>query len=552
MKGNSTKISLGERLKSDITASIVVYLVALPLCLGISVASLPGEMSTQFPLAGIIAGIVGGIVVGLISKSSLGVSGPAAGLISIILGILEKYPFQYFLLVVICAGIFQVIFGVIKAGVIADYFPTNVIKGMLAAIGIILILKQIPHGLGYDKDAEGNFSFIQIDGGNTFTTPIKAILNPSIGAVIITLLCMGILIIWQTDFFKKNRFTKLIPAPLLVVIVGAFINQMYHFINPNWILDGNHLVRLPTFNTISEFTGSLVSPDFNAFATFDLEKWQIFFKLSFTIALVASLESLLSVEATDKLDPLKRVTPTDRELIAQGAGNIVSGMIGGLPITQVIVRSSANVNSGGKTQASTILHGIWLLLSILIIPSIINTIPLASLAAILLMIGYKLANLGLFKQMYQLKSRQFIPFIVTIIAILLSDLLIGITIGLIISIFFILQNNRNNEPFDVSIKKINENGKKFLAQFRLKEEVNYLSKHILMISFHDIPANAIIKVDLSECTFISHDVLDAIDDFKNSVAPRKNIDFQIIKRQLGDRAIDTEIIKGLGSVSNLA
>ncbi len=554
MKDNNTKFGLGDSIKNDIPAGIVVFLVALPLCLGISLAS------GAEPIAGVIAGIVGGIIVGFASKSALGVSGPAAGIATLISGILaqEHIDFRTFLVISFFAGLFQIIFGYIKAGVIADYFPANVIKGMLAAIGILIILKQIPHSLGDDRDVEGEMGFKQVDGNNTFTEILDALSDPHWGAIIITAISMLILILWQTNYFKKNPILSLIPAPLLVVTTGISINIMFSTNFPSLELSNGHLVNIPDFGSFAGFFTNLQTPNFDFLTTVAphyptlFQQYKDLIVTSFTLAIVLSLQTLLSSEAADKLDPYKRVTPANKELIAQGLGNSISALIGGLPLTQVIVRSSANVNAGGKTKISTIVHGSLLFLAVILIPNLLNMIPLACLAAILFTIGYKLASINLFKQMIKLGSRQFLPFIVTICAILFTDLLVGTLIGLIVSIFFILQNNRNNEPFEVKIKKIDKNGKKYLAEFYMNEEVTYLSKHVLMLSFHDIPPNSIIKVDLTGCIFISHDVLESIEDFKTSVAPRKNIEFDVTKRQLGTGTIDNNIIEGLGKVSNLA
>ena len=554
MNDNNTKFGLRDIIKGDIPAGIVVFLVALPLCLGISLAS------GAEPITGVIAGIVGGIIVGLVSKSALGVSGPAAGIATLISGILaqEHIDFRTFLVISFFAGLFQIVFGYIKAGVIADYFPANVIKGMLAAIGILIILKQIPHSLGDDKDVEGEMGFKQADGNNTFTEILDAFSDPHWGAIIITVTSIILLILWQTNYFKKHPILSLIPAPLLVVTTGILINIMFSSRYPSLELSSGHLVNIPDFGSFSGFFKNLQTPSFDFLTKVApnypslLQQYKDLIVMSFTLAIVLSLQTLLSSEAADKLDPYKRVTPANKELIAQGIGNSISALIGGLPLTQVIVRSSANVNAGGKTKISTIVHGSLLFLSVILIPHLLNMIPLACLAAILFTIGYKLASINLFKQMFKMGSRQSLPFIVTITAILFTDLLVGTLIGLIVSIFFILQNNRNNEPYDVKIKKINEKGMKFLAEFYLNEEVTYLSKNILMVSLHDIPSNSIIKVDLSGCLFMSHDVLEAIEDFKTSVAPRKNIEFHIIKRQLGSGTIDTDIIDGLGKVSNLA
>lgn len=563
MKEDS-QLSFGSNLKADLPASIVVFLVALPLCLGISLAS------GAPPISGVIAGVIGGIVVGFFSGSALGVSGPAAGLAAIVAADILALgsDFRLFLVVVVLAGIMQLLFGILKAGVIADYFPSNVIKGMLAAIGVTLFLKQIPHGLGYDKDAIGNDAYRQADGHNTFTEIFYALQSPHFGAIIIAIISVGILLLWQQGFFKKNKILSLIPAPLVVVVGGVLLNQFYSIYIPSLELTGNHLVNISLGGEQGGFFQSLTSPDFS-FITVPVSKldgfsqagllafdesldWDLIkqlFGMAFTIAVVASLETLLSVEASDKLDPLKRITPTDKELVAQGIGNVLSGLIGGLPITQVIVRSSANVNSGGRTKFSAIIHGLLLLLSVLTIPFVLNKIPLACLAGILLVIGYKLASVKLFQQMYLLKSRQFVPFVLTVVAILVTNLLDGITIGLIISIYFILQNNRTGEPFEVKFAKSGDiKTKGYLVDIILHEEVNYLSKNILMMSLHDIPKDSHIVIDGTNSRFIANDIIEAISEFEESVASRKNItiEFKIKEDRLGK--IDQSALDGLSSL----
>ena len=404
-----------KELKNDLPASIVVFFVAVPLCLGIALAS-------GAPLfAGIIAGIIGGIVVGIASGSPLGVSGPAAGLAVIVLTSIGTLggSWEAFLMAVVLAGIIQLILGYAKAGFIAYFFPSSVIKGMLTGIGLLIMLKQIPHALGWDKDTFGDTAFLQADGQNTFTEIFKAFEFVTTGALIIAAVSLAILILWDTVLTKKHKIFQLLQGPIVVVLFGILMNYFYQNGILDFTLATDQVVRIPVPQSFSEFLGQFTLPDFTAIT--NLEVW----KIAFVIAIVASLETLLCVEATDKLDPDKRITPTNRELKAQGLGNVLSGLIGGLPITQVIVRSSANINFGGKTKMSAILHGVFLLLSALTIASVLNMIPLASLAAILLMVGYKLAKPSLFKQMYKLGWEQFIPFTVTVVAILTTDLLVG-------------------------------------------------------------------------------------------------------------------------------
>ncbi len=548
-KSELGKGGFGSTMKSDFSASIVVFLVALPLCLGIALAS------GATPIAGLIAGIVGGVVVGLMSGSSLGVSGPAAGLAVIIGEYIIHFDkegnggYEAFLLVVVIAGIIQVFLGFIKAGVIADYFPSNVIKGMLAAIGLGLFLKQIPHALGFDADSEGDMKFIQEDGRNTFTEIWHALKDPHWGAILIAMISVGILLLWKTDFFKKNKMLSLIPGPLVVVAMGILLNEFFLVMDFSKLaLTGETIVNIPVYGGVKNFVSSFKVPNFELFYNSvimgDFDFLKSLMTMAVTVAVVASLESLLSVEATDKLDPLKRVTPADKELVAQGVGNIVSGMIGGLPVTQVIVRSSANLNAGGKTKMSAILHGVFIFVAVLAIPLVLNKIPKACLAGILFVIAYKLASVKLFKDMYSLKLRQFIPFIVTVVAILITDLLVGITIGLITSLYFILQNNRQNEPFEVKMKR-KENGVGYVVRFIFSKEVNYLSKHILMQSLQDIPKYSEIHIDATHTQFLSHDVIESINDFKDSVAPRKNIKVEFKIKKDDFSKIDDDVLNQL-------
>ena len=426
--------NLFKEIKHDLPASVVVFFVALPLCLGIALAS-------GAPLfSGIIAGIIGGIVVGIASGSPLGVSGPAAGLAVIVLTSIESLggSWETFLMAVIIAGVIQVILGYAKAGFIAYFFPSSVIKGMLTGIGLLIILKQIPHALGWDKDFEGDFAFFQPDGRNTITEIIKALDFITPGAFIIALISLGLLILWDQVLTKKHKVFGMINGPLVVVVFGVAMNLAFQSAILPFQLALDQVVRIPVPENIEGFIRQFTLPDFKAIG--NIEVW----KIGFVIAIVASLETLLCVEATDKLDPYKRITPTNRELKAQGLGNIISGLIGGLPLTQVIVRSSANISFGGKTKLSGILHGFFLLISALTIAGLLNLIPLASLAAILLMVGYKLAKPSLFKEMYKLGWEQFIPFTTTVVAILATDLLKGIFVGMVFGAFYTLLHSYRN------------------------------------------------------------------------------------------------------------
>lgn len=498
-------------LKNDIPSSIVVFLVALPLCLGIALAS-------GAPLfAGLIAGIVGGIIVGSISRSALGVSGPAAGLAIIVLNsITQLGSFEVFLLSVVIAGIIQVILGFAKAGVVAYYFPSSVIHGMLAGIGILIFLKQIPHAFGYDKDPEGDFKFIQMDGQNTFTELFNMLDYINLGVVIVTVVSLTVLIVWETSLAKKFSLVKLLPAPLLVVILGIFFTRVFSG-HSQFEISEDHLVSIPVANSLSTFASNLSFPDFSALLN------PIVYSTAILIAVIASLETLLSVEAIDKLDPMKRITPANRELQAQGVGNIISGLLGGLPVTQVIVRSSANVQSGGKTKMSAVFHGMLLLVSIILIPTLLNQIPLATLASILLVIGYKLTRPSLFRKIFSQGLGQFIPFVVTIVGIILTDLLQGIALGMVVAIFVILRNN-----FKIPYKMITQisEGKEKI-KIVLAQEVTFLNKASIQVTLTQIPDNAHMIIDATENHFIHYDVIEIIEDFVIS-AESRNIEVSVI------------------------
>lgn len=506
---NSPVAGFFKNLSSDLPAGLVVFLVALPLCLGIALAS-------GAPLfSGVIAGIVGGVVVALVSGSALGVSGPAAGLTVIVLSSIQSLgTFEAFLLAVVFAGILQVLFGIAKGGLIAYYFPSSVIKGMLAAIGIILILKQIPHALGFDVDFEGDESFKQPDGHNTFTELYLAFKHYHPVGVFISAVSFALLLLWDTDKIKKIPYISLIPGALIAVVAGISINEL---LPGSLKLYDNHLVVLPRFNNTRELLSQLSFPDLSMIANTQV------YVVAITIAIVASLETLLCVEATDKLDPYKRTTPTNRELIAQGAGNIVSGLIGGLPLTQVIVRSSANINSGAKTKAAAFFHGVLLLVCVLAIPGLLNKIPLACLAAILLLIGYKLAKIALFKEMYKLGWQQFIPFMVTIVAIVLTDLLKGIGIGLAVSVFYILRENFRN-PYFLKKEHLHA-GKKYTIT--LSDSVTFLNKGSILLALNEVPPNSEVVIDGSRSYSIDYDVLEIIHEFTKR-AEYKNIKVGLI------------------------
>lgn len=507
--------NLFAHIKSDLPASIVVFFVAVPLCLGIALAS-------GAPLfAGIIAGIVGGIVVGIASGSPLGVSGPAAGLAVIVLtSIAALGSWPAFLLAVVLAGILQLIMGFAKAGFIAYFFPSSVIKGMLTGIGLLIILKQIPHALGYDKDAEGDLSYFQTDGGTTLSSITKALEVLTPGAILIAVISIAILILWDKVLTKKHKVFQLLQGPIVVVILGIVMNYMFQSGTLNFSLAEDQLVRLPVANNLSEFFSQFTFPDFTAIT--NIEVW----KIAVVLAIVASLETLLCVEATDKLDPSKRVTPTNRELKAQGLGNIVSGLIGGLPVTQVIVRSSANISFGAKTKMSAILHGVFLLISAITIAGLLNMIPLASLAAILIMVGYKLAKPSLFKVMYKLGWEQFIPFAATVVGILATDLLKGITIGIIFGVFYTLRHSYRNSHY--MKETITSEDGHAVYHLVLAEEVSFFNKASVIKELEEIPADAKVIIDFSNSKSVAHDVLELIKDYEVN-AKTRNINVEKIK-----------------------
>jgi len=509
----SINLSPFKNFKDDIPAGIVVFLVAMPLCLGIALAS-------GAPLfSGIIAGIIGGIIIGSISGSPLGVSGPAAGLAVIVLNAITALGgFEIFLVAVILAGIIQVIIGFAKAGIVAYYFPSSVIYGMLAGIGILIFIKQIPHAFGYDGDPEGDFAFFQVDGQNTFSELWNMIDYISPGVLVISATSLIILILWETPYFKKLKFTKLVQGPLVAVVAGILLNKFFLSI-PKLTISKEHLVSIPISDSLNSFVNNFTFPDYSA-----LSNPQVYIT-AIVIAVVASLETLLCVEASDKQDTLKRITPTNRELKAQGIGNIISGLIGGLPITQVIVRSSANQQSGGKTKASTIFHGILLFLSIIIIPNILNLIPLATLAAILLVVGFKLAKPALFKKMYSQGKGQFAPFVVTIMGIILTDLLIGIALGLVVAVSVILYNSYR---IPYKLNRQNLEGKEKI-KIVLSEDVTFLNKASIQRTLGQIPNHTKVEIDATNTHFIHYDAIEIIEDF---VVNAKTRDIEVTVKDL--------------------
>lgn len=511
-------------LNKDIPSGLVVFLVALPLCLGIASAS-----GAPF-FSGIISGIVGGIVIAFFSNSALSVSGPAAGLASLVLGaILAIGNFPLFLCAVLIAGVIQILLGVLRLGGIANYIPSSVIKGMLTSIGILIIAKQIPKAFGYDRDEQGNLTELFPFGNENLTELLQPLNHIELGTILLCIISIVIMLLWERPFIKQ-RVPAFIPGALVAVIVSLIINEIFIALGSPLSVLGDHLVKLPKASNVSEFLGFFTLPDFNGFLNSTVIMYGVF------IAIIASLETLLSIEAIDNLDPERRVTNTNRELVAQGIGNSVSALIGGLPITSVIVRSSANVNAGAKTKMSSIIHGLFLLICVVFIPALLNKIPLSSLAAILILTGWKLAKPKVFMQMFQHGKYQFIPFIVTVVVIILIDLfglppvlkgkglIIGVIAGIIAAIGAVLHGNLKNSHYyhaDATDDALHIN-------MHLAQEVSFLNKADIRAKLDEIPANAIVKIDASETEYIDFDVLELIKEFRDIKAPLKNINCQLI------------------------
>ncbi len=500
------KINLFANLKSDFASGLVVFLVALPLCLGIAMAS-------GAPLfSGIIAGVIGGIVVGFLSQSHVSVSGPAAGLTAIVLTAITDFgAFDLFLMSVFIAGVIQLALGFLKAGSISNYFPTNVIEGMLAGIGIIIILKQIPHAFGYDADFEGDQAFIQNDGSNYFTFLFDVINHIQLGAVVISVVSLIILISWDKVPFLKQL--KLVPGALIAVILGVVLNEIFISTGSPLAIAKEHLVSLPVPKSFDEFKAIIITPNFSAVT--NPQVWVV----GVTIAIVASIETLLCIEASDRMDVQKRYTDTNVELRAQGIGNIVSSLLGGLPMTSVVVRSSANNNAGAKSKMSAIIHGVLLLVSVLSIPALLNKIPLATLATVLILVGYKLAKPATFLHFWKKGKYQFVPFIATLVFVVATDLLNGVALGIIISIIFVLRGNLKRA---YSFKKEEyEDGD--VIHIDLAQEVSFLNKAAIKLTLSEIPENSRVIINAHDTEYIAHDVLDLIREFKETRAIDENI-----------------------------
>ncbi|MEO5999323.1 MAG: SulP family inorganic anion transporter [Chitinophagaceae bacterium] len=496
-----------KTLGADISASLVIFLIAIPLCLGIAI----GSGAPVF--AGIIGGIVGGIIIGSLSGSQLSVSGPAAGLTVFVATAITNLPsFEAFLLAVLLAGVFQVILGFLKAGIAGDYIPFSVISGMLASLGLILILKQIPYILGYHGDFEGNESFAQSDHENTFSEIINAVKGSAPLAIIIGVISLLIQILWDKVLIRKSHVFKKIPAPIVVVLLAIVINIFFINQQHPWALKNNHLVIIPNSESLNGFLS------YFKFADFSFITLPAVWTTALTLALVASLETLLSIEAADELDPFNRVTPPNRELKAQGIGNIVSGLIGGLPLTSVIVRTSANIHAGAKTKRSVIMHGVLILVTVAFIPGLLNYIPLSALAAVLIYTGFKLAKPAIFIKFYKKGFDQFTPFVITVLAIILTDLLLGIVIGLAAGVFFVLRSNFRTSVF------VTRDKNNYL--FRLRKDVSFLNKPILKSKLEKVPADSYVLIDTMRADFIDSDVIEVMNDFMRH-AHLKNIRVEI-------------------------
>lgn len=515
--------SLFANLKFDLPAGLVVFLVALPLCLGIALAS-----GAPF-FSGIISGIIGGIVIGMLSNSPLSVSGPAAGLAALVLGAITSIgDFSLFLCAVFIAGLLQMALGLAKMGGIANYIPGSVIKGMLTSIGILIIAKQIPHAFGYDKDEKGNVTELFPFGQEDMHELLQPLHHIHVGVFLLCLLSLLIMIVWEKPFIKKR--VSFVPGALVAVIVSVVINEIWISSGSALAVTNEHLVQIKVAGSAAEFFSFFTLPDFNGFMNSSVIVYGV------VIAIIASLETLLSIEAVDNLDPQRRVTSTNKELIAQGVGNTVAGLIGGLPVTSVIVRSSANVNSGAKSKLSTIIHGSMLLLSIILIPGLLNKIPLSSLAAILLLTGYKLAKPAVFRNFWTAGKYQFAPFIITVLVIIAVDLfgiipalsgkglLVGVMTGIVAATVSILYGNLKNSYYFHS--ENHQEGD--MINIRLSEEVSFLNKAAIRQTLDHMPEKSNVIIDAHNTKYIDYDVLELIKEFRDIKAPLKNIRLQLV------------------------
>ncbi|WP_138993789.1 SulP family inorganic anion transporter [Larkinella sp. C7] len=509
--------------RSDLPAGLSVFLVALPLCLGIALAS-------GAPLfSGLVAGMIGGLVIGFLSGSEVSVSGPAAGLAVIVAdSITGLGSFEVFLTAVVLAGMVQLGLGVLKAGKFSGYFPDSVIRGLLVAIGLVIILKQIPHALGRDNDFEGEFAFQQLaDGENTLSEIYRAVVTASTGAVIISFASFILLHFWGKAAQKGIGFFKNFPGALAVVVLGVGLNELFRVMMPEWYLGTSrhqHMVQIPEIEAGKSIFSIFYFPDFGALTNPKV------YVTAFTIAIVASLETLLNLEAADKLDPEKRVSSPDQEMVAQGIGNMVSGLIGGLPVTSVIVRTSANVYGGGKTRVSSIVHGLFLMLAVFLGAPFLNLIPLSCLAALLITVGYKLAKPEVFKKTYREGIYQFIPFIVTVLGIVFTDLLIGIGIGLVVGIVFVLLTN-----FQAAFRVVRDGNRVLI---KIQKDMYFLVKPQLKETLRELQTGDEVLVDGTHASFIDHDIYNILQDFKET-AHTLDIKYELKNVSLKKRSLRT-------------
>ena len=501
---------LSATLPRDLTSGLVVFLVALPLCLGVALASGAPLLS------GVLAGIVGGILVGMLSGSHTSVSGPAAGLTAVVAAqIVALGSFPAFLLAVVLAGLIQIGLGLARAGFLAAFFPSSVIKGLLAAIGVILILKQIPHLFGHDTDPEGDLAFQQPDHENTFSELARTIGDIHPGAAAIGLLSIVVLFVWGK--WKPLKHSP-VPAPLIVVLLGVGVSLWFRQLGGAWVIEPSHLVQVPVADSLAGFFGFLQLPDFSQWAN------PAVYTAAVTLAAVASLETLLNLEAVDKLDPQRRISPPSRELLAQGVGNVTAGLIGGLPITSVIVRSSVNINAGGKTKLAAVIHGVFLLVSVALLPVWLNLIPLSCLAAILVVTGVKLASPALVRQMWSEGRYQFAPFALTVVAIVLTDLLIGVLIGLTVSAGFILYSNMR-QPIR---RFVEQHLGGDVVHIELANQVSFLNRAALSKVLNEVPRGGDVLLDAQNTDYIDPDVLDLIRDFKEQTGPARGVEVSLV------------------------
>ncbi len=511
---NSANLSPLKNLRADVPAAVVVALVAMPLCLGVALAS-------GAPLiSGLIAGVVGGLLVPLFSRSHLAVSGPTPAIVATVLVAMQVLPsFSAFLLAVVIAGGIQIVLGIVRAGVVAYFFPSAVIQGILSAIGIIIILKQFPYAIGFDLGEFGGQDFISAHGENTFSGVIAALAHLEWGALLISVLTLSILITW--DKVAVLRKQTWLSGPLMAVVFGTLLNALLLYAVPELAVSDQNLVNLPIIHSFADLRGMLQMPDWGMIGSKSV--WVTAVALTF----IASLESLLSIEAADKLDTYKRRTPLDRELLGQGIANIASGLIGGLPVAAVIVRSTANVAAGARTKASAFLHGLFLLFAVLFLATLMNRIPLAALASILIFVGFKLAHPSIFKRMFRLDKSQYLPFVITIVAILLSSLITGVVVGLLAGVFFVLKANYH------SAIEIGREGSAY--KIALNREVTFVNKARLSHILERLPKGAEIILDGEHVGFIDHDVLEVIRDFERS-APLRGI-------RLREQGFDTPVLR---------